>query len=487
MCITVFISLYSTRIILNSLGVVDYGIFNIVGGAISMLGFLNGALADATQRFMSYSEGEQNKKKQKSIFNISIILHFIIACIASIALLICGSLFFNGILNIPTERLFAAKIIYGSLITSTAFTIMSVPYDAAINAHENMKYYAIVGIVESLLKLSVAFITAKSSSDKLIVYGILMACIPFITLTILRIYCKKNYEECTFNPKKYFSKPLASSIINYAAYNFVGIGGNMIGNYGNGIIVNHFFGVTLNAAMGIVTQITGQLMAFSNNLMKAINPVIVKKEGANDSNAMLYYSFIGCKFPVLMFSIFAIPFWVETHYILQIWLGNIPQWTLLFVKLQIIRIILELLTLGLNTTLAAKGKIKRWNIANVVISLTSLILLYILYKFNLPEYTLFIVTITSYGIVLGIIRLHYCKTYCRLRYKSFLKEVLLPCLLTLSICFILSNSITFFLEESIIRLCLVFIVCLLSHLGTIYYTILKPEERKQIKSFIKRI
>ena len=142
MGITMFISLYTTRLILNSLGAADFGIFNIVGGAIAMLGFLNAAMAGATQRFMSYSEGEGNKKKQKSIFNISILLHFFIALAAGIALLIAGYFFFNGILNIPADRIFAAKVVYGSLIVSTMFTVMSVPYDAVLNAHENMKYYA---------------------------------------------------------------------------------------------------------------------------------------------------------------------------------------------------------------------------------------------------------------------------------------------------------------------------------------------------------
>lgn len=138
-----FISLYTTRLILDSLGISDFGIFNIVGGAIAMLGFLNAAMASATQRFMSYSEGEGNKEKQKSIFNVSIILHLGISIIVGFLLIIAGYFFFNGILKIPESRIFAAQVVYGSLIISTIFTIITVPYDAVINAHENMKYYAI--------------------------------------------------------------------------------------------------------------------------------------------------------------------------------------------------------------------------------------------------------------------------------------------------------------------------------------------------------
>ena len=151
MGVTMFISLYTTRLILNSLGATDFGIFNIVGGAIAMLGFLNAAMASATQRFMSYTEGEGNKEKQKSIFNVSVVLHLLISLLVGVVLLIAGYFFFNGILNIPSDRIFAAQVVYGSLIVSTMFTVMTVPYDAVLNAHENMLYYSIVRTYQALM------------------------------------------------------------------------------------------------------------------------------------------------------------------------------------------------------------------------------------------------------------------------------------------------------------------------------------------------
>lgn len=269
MGITMFISLYTTRLILNSLGASDFGIFNIVGGSIAMLGFLNAAMASATQRFMSYSEGEGNKEKQKSIFNVSFILHLVISFIIAILLIIAGYFFFNGILNIPEGRIFAAQVIYASLIVSTMFTVMNVPYDAVMNAHENMKYYAIVGIFESLLKLIVAFICVYSTSDKLIVYGSLMACIPLITLTIMRIYCHRHYEECRIDPKKYWNKAIMKDMTSFAGWIFLSTSSSMIGQYGLGVIINHFFGALLNAAQGITNQINGQILTLSNNFIKA--------------------------------------------------------------------------------------------------------------------------------------------------------------------------------------------------------------------------
>lgn len=322
MGITMFISLYTTRLILNSLGASDFGIFNIVGGAIAMLGFLNAAMASATQRFMSYSEGEGDKEKQKSIFNVSFILHLGISFVVGIALLIAGYFFFNGILNIPPDRVFAAKIVYGSLIVSTMFTVMTVPYDAAMNAHENMKYYAIVGIFESLLKLAVAFACVYTSSDKLIVYGSLMACVPLITLSIMRIYCHRHYEECIIAPRKYWQKDLMKKMTSFAGWNFFSSSVTMISGYGQGIILNNFFGTVLNAAQGIALQINGQLQVLSSNMLKAVNPILGKSVGAHNTELLIKSTILGAKYAAALYSLVAIPLFIKAPYILEIWLKN---------------------------------------------------------------------------------------------------------------------------------------------------------------------
>ena len=212
MAITMFVSLYTTRLILNSLGASDFGIYNIVGGVISMLGFLNAAMAASTQRFMNFAEGEGNNEKKVVIFNVSIVLHVLVAAIVGVMLLIAGVLFFNGILNIPDARIFAAKIVYASLIISTMVTILTVPYDAVLNSHENMKYYSIVGVFESLLKLTVAFACVYTSEDKLLVYGLLMAAIPFVSLFIMAIYCHKRYSECCYRIRINWDKEIAKDI-----------------------------------------------------------------------------------------------------------------------------------------------------------------------------------------------------------------------------------------------------------------------------------
>lgn len=428
MAITMFVSLYTTRLILHSLGASDFGIYNIVGGAIAMLGFLNTSMASATQRFMSYAEGEGNKEKQKYIFNISFVLHICVAIIVASVLIVAGFFFFKGILNIPLNRINAAKVVYGSLIVSTMFTMMNVPYDAVMNAHENMRYYALVGILESFLKLAVAFACVYTSGDKLIVYGILMACIPLVTLSIMKIYCHSHYEECVIRPQRYFDRGLMREMTSFAGWNLAGSMGAIVGNYGNGIVLNSFFGTILNAALGIANQLNGMLMVFSNAMLKALNPVIVKKEGEGSHKSMLEFSFSGCRFSFILFAFFCIPCLVEAPFVLKIWLKTYPDWTVLFVRYQIVRTLLEQTVIVFGTSLSATGKIKEVNIIGFIINLLPIIIMSVMFYCGASPYWYYPIIILDMVVIASSVRLYYCHKYCGLRISDFMKVVFVPCI-----------------------------------------------------------
>ena len=241
---------------------------------------------------MSYAEGEGNLLKKKKVFNVSIVLHAGVALATGIILLIAMYPFFHGVLNIPSERVFAAKIIYLCTLLSTLLTIVNVPYDAIMNAHENMLYYSLVGIFESLLKLLVAFACVYTSSDKLILYGILMALIPFITLSIMKIYCHRKYEECVFGLHRYWDVSLVKQITSFFSWNFLTAISSLASFYGTSLVLNHFFGTVLNAAQGIANQVNGQLSNFSLNLMKAANPLIVISAGYAGSEGLSWAQFL---------------------------------------------------------------------------------------------------------------------------------------------------------------------------------------------------
>jgi O-antigen/teichoic acid export membrane protein len=483
MGITMFISLYTTRLILNSLGVTDFGIFNIVGGAIAMLGFLNASMASATQRFMSFAEGEGNNEKQIKIFNVSLILHFFISIIVGIVLLVLGFLFFSGILNIPMERIHAAQMVYYFMILSTMFTIMTVPYDAVLNAHENMLYYSIVGIVESLLKLTVAIIIVNTNSDKLILYGLLMACVSFFIMLIMRVYCNKKYTECQFNPKSFYDKSLMKEMTNFAGWSLMTTAVTMISNYGLGIVLNIFFGTLLNAAQGIANQISGQLSLFSNNMMKALAPVIVKTEGAGNRSNMLKAASFGGKTGFMLSMIFMAPFIVEAPYILHIWLKNVPDYAVVFSRLVLLQVLFESFLNSLSQSIMAEGNIGKATIVRTIHNIIYLPIICVVFYFKYDaQYMYYLMLFKT--IVAILIVLYFNKVNCGLKISHYIKEVLFPCTMTLIIIIGVLLFVKNGFSESLIR---VLSNCAISFFITIlayYYIILNQEEKNMAKEVI---
>ena len=482
MCITMFISLYTTRLILNSLGASDFGIFNIVGGAIAMLGFLNAAMASATQRFMSYAEGEGIKNKQKSIFNVSFVLHILISLLVGTALLVAGYFFFNGILNIPHNRIFAAQVVYGSLIISTMFTVVIVPYDAVMNAHENMLYYAIVGIIESFLKLAVAFACLYTTTDKLIVYGILMACIPLVTLTIMCVYCHKRYEECIIKPKRYFDQGLMKEMTSFAGWNFLGNASSMIGNYGQGIILNSFFGTVLNAAQGIAAQINGQIQVLASNMLKALNPVLGKSAGANNKELLLKSTLLGAKYSTALYTMIALPIIIETSNILQLWLHQVPEWTIIFVRIQLIRSFIEFQFCTLPSTISASGKIRKYSIWSSICNFLQLPLIYLCFYIGLPPYSMYFVAIICGNLVVYVGAFYYIQQLYHLSLYTFIKEVLKPIYFTTVVTMVPIYCIKYIMQiHSIILLFIYLFLSIVIFILFFYFIGFNKKKKKMIQ------
>lgn len=485
MGITVFITLYTTRLVLSSLGASDFGVFNIVGGAITMLGFLNSTMANATQRFMSYAEGEGNLTKKKEVFNVSMILHILVALFTGIILIAAMFPLFNGIFNIPTERMFAAKIIYLSLIISTMFTIVNVPYDSVMNAHENMLYYSIVGIFEAVLKLAVAFACVYTMSDKLIVYGVLMAIIPFITLTIMKVYCHHKYDECTFKFRKYWRKDLVKDIASFYGWNFLTAISSLASYYGVGLVLNHFFGAILNAAQGIAGQLNGQMSSFSLNLMKAVNPIIVKSAGSKDIVAMNRVTLAGGKYSTLLIVLFAIPFILESHYVLAIWLKDVPKWASLFCCLQLIITIICQMASSAATSIYAEGNIKWYAIYKSVMNISPLIVTYFAFTLHGGPYWLYIAMIVFWAIGGDVVIIHYAKQQCQLSILAFIKEVLFPVLLVASFMLAGGYLLHVFMREGFIRLLFCILVTSIIFIISIWTVVFKLHERNNVLYAIK--
>jgi len=487
MGMTMIISLYSTRLILSSLGASDFGIFNVVGGAIAMLGFLNSTMANATQRFMSYAEGEGVQEKKRIIFNVSLILHVAIATITIILLLATMPLLFDCVFNIEESRVPSAKIIYMCLIFSTVLTIINVPYDAVMNAHENMLYYSIIGIVESLLKLVVAFICVYTKSDKLVVYGILMAAIPLISLSYMKFYCHRHYDECIIAPRHYWDRTQVKKISTFFGWNFLTAISSLFSAQGIGVVLNHFFGTILNAAQGIANQVNGVLTNFSGNMMKALNPIVVKSAGANDIKAMNMATLIGCKYSALITMFFAIPLALEVDLVLKLWLVEVPRWATIFIVLQLIEIIIVQMANTASTEIYANGDIKHYAMWKSLMNATPVVLTWMAFKMGGSPIWLYIPMIVVWAIGGNIVIVYYAKEKCDFNIVAYFLQVVLPVIGTALIMLIFGALVIQIMGEGLLRL---FFTCLLTSVGMLISAVtfaVTKHEMALFKGFISGI
>ena len=483
--ITMFVSLYTTRLILNSLGASDFGIFNIVGGAIAMLGFLNAAMAGATQRFMSYAEGTGDKQQITTIFNVAIVLHFLIAVVVIGVLYAGGILFFNGILSIPPERTHAAIVVCGGLIVSTALTVMNAPYDAVMNAHENMRYYAIVGIIESCLKLAIAWYCMYTSNDKLIVYRALMACIPLITLTIMKCYCHSHYEECKIGLRQFWDKGVFKEMVAFAGWNLLGNASRLISSQGINIIVNIFFGTIVNAAQAIATQISGQLGVIGTALLKSVSPIVVKSVGANDTGLMERTTIMSTKVIFFVVSLPFIPIIIETQFILNLWLITPPQYASLFCKLLFIENRLADLVLLLPVCIGAFGKIKGYNLTTSFISLAPIIVSYFLFYKGFEVYVVYLLMIVS-RICSDVVNIYFTHKYCHISWKTYLVNVNFRLSTAFILTIIIASTLTTFIQMSWVRLILVIVTTTVVYAAFQWFIGFTFGERRMVLEVVKR-
>jgi len=486
MAITVFISLYATRLILNALGVNDFGIFNLVAGAISMLTFLNGSMANATQRFISHAEGAGDFQKVKSIFNVSIILHIIIALVVFLVLEAVGYFLFEGILKISPGRIDVAKIIFQFMIVSTLFTIVSVPYDAVINAHENMMHFAVFGIIEVVLRLAIAIYVKYTAYDKLVVYGLLTALLAILLLVMRRVYCHRKYAECQINFKIYFSKPIFKEMTGFAGWSFFGSSSSMLANYGQGILMNMFFGTVVNAAQGIAGQVSGQLGAFAVTMLKALNPVIAKSEGAGNRALMVKASIAGTKVSFLLLIFFYIPVFIEMPFIFKLWLKDVPEYAVIFCRLLLARNLVEQLYVTLSSSIMAVGNIRKFQIYVSVLRFMPLIFSYLLFFLKFPPYSLYLVFI-AYSLSESIISLYFSKKNYDLPIVLFLKDVVGRCVSILLLSGGLSVIPYFLMDQGILRLIVISMISTISVFVWAWYIGFNLEEKGSIKLIIIKL
>ena len=484
MLITMLISLYTSRVILDVLGITDFGIYNVVGGTVAMFGIISGALSTAISRFLNIEMGKSNDPHKLScILSSAVNIHIILAVIIILLAESFIPWFINNKMTIPPERVFAANCVFHCSIITFAINLISIPYNACIIAHENMKIYAYISIFEAVSKLLIAYILLlKTNIDILVLYGILMLIISLIIRLIYQLYCKKHYAESKY--KLYFNWNLTKQIFSFTSWNIIGSSSVILSDQGVNILLNIFCSPIINAARGIAIQVNTAVNSFSQNFMVALNPQIIKSYGCKDLNSYKNLIINGSRFSVCLLSLLSLPILLETDYILNLWLKETPEHTANFIRLTLLFGISEAFSSTFTTGLLATGNIKKLQLLIGGCRLLNFPLSYIgLYLFKLPELTLFIAIILSQATLL--VRLKLLKNIINVSIYEYYISVVIKQFLSLLGVFIITYFIINIFNESFGRFLLTVLISITLYIITIYYIICNKNEINLIKSIIK--
>lgn len=485
--IDIFISLWTVPIVLRALGQSDYGLYNLVAGVVAMLSFLNSSMTVVTQRYMSVTMGAKDSKKVNVIYNASIRIHIVLGLVLVVLFEICSPFLFNGFLNIESDRIGAAFLLYQFMIVSTFFTVLSVPFDATLNAYENMLYFAIIALFISVLKLLLAFSLNSFHYDRLVYYGLGIAILSIIGVISRFIYVNRKYKDLRIDFRSRIPKQLYNEMLSYAGWNTLGSMAMIGKNQGVAIILNLFKGTTINASYGIANQVNGLLTSFTTSIQKAVSPQLMKREGANERESMIEMSFTLIKITSIVFSLIGIPLILEMDQVLKIWLhDNVPPYTVLFCQLIITMQLVYQLSSGAALAIDAVGNIKVYRIVLSVVLFFNIPLAYIVLKMGYsPYYVLFSMIVVE--LLCLIVRLYSANLLASIPIGKYFYNCFIPITVTLAASYISGKLILLLMNQTCFRVVVVTIVTLLITGISSYFFVLNIKERTIVNSFMNSL
>lgn len=445
MVLVMLVSLFISRVMLNALGVKDYGIYNIVGSVVVAFSFISGPLGTATQRFLSYELGKKNYTKLSRVFTLSLLIYIILAVLLFILIELAGQWFIYNKMQMPAERLTATIWAFHFSVLSFIVSLFKTCFDALIISHEKMSFYAYLSIIEVLLKLLNAFLIIYSTFDKLILFTANLSLISILILSVIIIYCRKKISHVRI--KFIWDKKLFKELLGFSGWSLFGSIASMSANQGLNILLNVFYGVVVNAAMGIATQVGSAVNQFVLNFQIAFRPQIVKSYADGNLNYLRELILKTSKFSFLLLFAIACPVFFNINFLLNIWLGNsIPNYTAIFCSFILLYSLLESLSAPLWMTVQATGHIKKYQLIISSVIFLNIILSYISLKLGASPMIVLEIK-CCLDIVYLIVRLWFVHNMIQLSYKSFVKKVIFP---------ITTASLSSFL---IIKICLYMINC----------------------------
>lgn len=453
------VSLYTSRVILNALGVEDFGIYNVVGGVVAMFTVISGSLSAAISRFITYELGIGDQSKLKKIFSASVTIQLLLSFIIVILIESLGVWFLNAKMTIPESRITAANWVLQFSIITFVINLISVPYNAAIIAHEKMSAFAYISILEAVGKLAIAFLIMWSPIDKLVYYAILMCTVAVVVRLTYGHYCKKHFAECTYH--FHWDKDILKKMFGFAGWNFIGAASVVLRDQGGNIVMNLFYGPAVNAARGIAIQVNNAVTGFVTNFMTALNPQITKSYASGDRVYMMTLIYQGARLSYYMLLLLSLPILVNTHYILVIWLKLVPEHAVLFVQLILIFAMSESISNPLITAMLATGKIRNYQIVVGGLQIMNLPISYICLRLGcIPESVLIVAIIISQCCLVA--RLYMLRGLIGLSSLKYLKNVYLNVVVVTIVSVIIPLLLSLNMAESFLSFIVISLIAMLS-------------------------
>ena len=476
------ISLYTSRVILQVLGVEDFGIYNVVGGIIALFGFLSAALSGASQRFIAHALGGKNVEKQQLVFCTINMVHYILAAIIFVVGETVGLWFLYTKMNIPADRFDAAVWVYHFSIVSSIFGILSSPYNALVIAYEKMNVFAYISILEAILKLVIVFMLLLFEVDKLILYaGLCLAVFASIRM-IYTVYCKKRFIETKY--KWQIDRDLLKNLSTYISWDLIGSLATTMAIQGVNIVLNLFFGPVVNAARTISVQVQGLVQMFAGNFQSAVMPQIIKTYAQGDIVYMHSLIYRSCKLTFVLMFVIILPLLFETPYVLDLWLGQYPQYTVEFVKLSMLVALIDAMATPFMIAVRATGNIKIYSIVTGGLTLLLVPISYVLLRFGFDP-TIVLIVHVAISSVCFVARLWIVKPLIQLSIRDYVQNVLVKTILVvilslplvIGLHYIEMNKHLMFISSVIVSVLLVFIFS--------YLFLLDVSEKSFVTNLIK--
>lgn len=486
MGVTMVVTLLATRLVLQILGEESYGVYALISSVVAMFSFLNVAMAAGTQRFLSYSIGEGDRKKLKEIFYSSILIHLAIAVVICVLMLTCGFYFVNNILEISPSLLGAARSVLICMIFGILFTVVAVPYDAAMNAHEDIAMIAVINIIEALLKLGASVVIFWVEEHRLEVYAFFVLVAQFFSYFCKRWYSRANYEETHYRFHRLENFALGRSMLGFSGWNLIGAGCSIFRYQGVAVLLNAFFGLLVNTAYGVAQQVNGFIMFFAGSIVRPLRPQIIKNEGAGAHDRMVELAFTTSRITFLMMSLVIIPLYVNMPYVLKLWLHSVPDGVLEFCRAFLLIALVSQLTVGLVIALESVGKIRSLQMIVGSFHIVSLPVGYVLFRQGFSPYSIMYCIIAEECICV-FLRIWIARKDAGVPVSRCFTAMLIPCVLTFVICYAVTFMLAGCIGDAVAELLVTTFAAVGLVLVTGYFLCLSRKDRQMMKSLCRNI